>query len=1133
MDSAKDKVKLLEDAQRQVRIQAQNGEISAEQYRAFQRELETARSNLSRLEENFQSTREAVRNFGQSSQNTADDVQNLDRNVSDTSQNVGELGENVQNAGNKAEKSSDGFTVMKGALADLVADGISKAVDGLKNFAKSAVDTYKDFESSMSSVKAISGATDEEFQALNDKAKELGETTKFTAHQASEAFGYMAMAGWDSAEMLDGIAGVMSLASAGGEELAVTSDIVTDALTALGLTAQDTNHFVDVLSATVSNSNTNVSMLGESFKYAAPLAGAMNASVEDLSLMLGIMANSGIKASQSGNSLKNALTNLFNPKKAQVSALKNLGLIETEFKIVVDDEEVQKAEEVLAEKQADLQRKTEIYERKYAQSSTAESTWSALYAYQDALAEVEEAEKNLALAREGTEQEIVGNSVFQDEYGNIKSLKEIVDLLRESFKGIDFDSLGIDLSELDLTDEEAYNDMIQKISQSENGLTQAEQIKNAAIIFGKQNLPGMLALINASEEDYNSLADAIYNCNDAAKDMSTTMIDNLQGDLTLFSSAVDGLKIALGEKFGPVLREVVKYATSKIPDVQKKIENFISKAVDFAQKFIRKVPAIAKTISETLSPAVDFFGEVLKNAVSFGGSLLEILTDLTPFKSFKVNLEINQATEDSRKLAENIQADIDRMNELQKSASEQVQTDFADIYKTQRFYQELQALIDQNGNVRKGYEDRVQFITNELSQATGIEIELVDGQIAKYKELQDEIENTMDKQKAQIFQNAYSSTYKEAILQNQKAGDKYGENQAIIRQAEEYIQSVKNALKNELDESFYNEAIQKYGELNEDNIEKWANYGLLGSEPAELKGAYENIRNAQSSARQLKVQVEKNNYIIQQYEKAEEEFYAGRYSLAQEYYESIDHFDRSRLENSEKNTAQLLENFQKQVDDAIKKYENNVGVGLKDTEKSAHESIKRAVEDLQKQGISGAEILRTGFIEKLSEIDGFDTSKLLEFSEMLGTDMGDTVSRHFIDRLENTSGSLFGEGGFFHRYFEKFNLPMFAKGGFLRKGKAIVGENGAELIELVNGGVQVTPLDDPYSPLPSALSTATFGQVPQNYQNSANYSSSERKTINNYFQNTIYAEVASSYDVYRLNEDLARANRQIKGGIGL
>ena len=178
----------------------------------------------------------------------------------------------------------------------------------------------------MSKVSAISGATGAELDALSDKAKEMGAKTKFSATEAASAFEYMAMAGWKTEDMLNGIEGVMNLAAASGEDLASTSDIVTDALTAFGLTAQDSTHFADILAQASSNANTNVGMMGETFKYVAPVAGALGYSAEDTATAIGLMANAGIKGSQAGTALRSIMSRLAKPTDEVQSAMDALGI---------------------------------------------------------------------------------------------------------------------------------------------------------------------------------------------------------------------------------------------------------------------------------------------------------------------------------------------------------------------------------------------------------------------------------------------------------------------------------------------------------------------------------------------------------------------------------------------------------------------------------------------------------------------------------------------------------------------------------------------------------------------------------------------------------------------------------------
>lgn len=192
-----------------------------------------------------------------------------------------------------------------------------------------AVKAAADFDSAMSKVAAVSGATGKDFDDLRSKAREMGAKTKFSATEAAEAMNYMAMAGWKTGDMLGGIEGVMNLAAASGEDLATTSDIVTDSLTAFGLKAEDSGHFADVLAAASANANTNVSMMGETFKYCAPVAGALGFSVEDTAEAIGLMGNAGIKASQAGTSMRSIMTNLTGDVKLSGAAIGDVTIATT------------------------------------------------------------------------------------------------------------------------------------------------------------------------------------------------------------------------------------------------------------------------------------------------------------------------------------------------------------------------------------------------------------------------------------------------------------------------------------------------------------------------------------------------------------------------------------------------------------------------------------------------------------------------------------------------------------------------------------------------------------------------------------------------------------------------------------
>ena len=285
----REKLEALKTAQQQADEALRNGTISQQQYDGLQREIVETEQELRRLEQQAEQSATAL-------------------------QKIGATGEKLQAVGDKASGVGQKLLPVTGVVTGL---------------GTAAVKTAADFDSAMSRVAAVSGATGSDFDKLRDKAREMGAKTKFSATEAADAMNYMAMAGWKTEDMLSGIEGIMYLAVASGEDLATTSDIVTDALTAFGLTAGDSGHFADVLAAASSNANTNVSMLGETFKYCAPVAGALGFSVEDTAEAIGLMGNAGIKASQAGTSMRSIMTNLTGDVKLSGAAIGDVTIATT------------------------------------------------------------------------------------------------------------------------------------------------------------------------------------------------------------------------------------------------------------------------------------------------------------------------------------------------------------------------------------------------------------------------------------------------------------------------------------------------------------------------------------------------------------------------------------------------------------------------------------------------------------------------------------------------------------------------------------------------------------------------------------------------------------------------------------
>ncbi len=421
----------------------------------------------------------------------------------DTSIDAGGFQDGIKSIGNIAAKG------MKATAAIF-----SGAATGLSTLGMAAIKVGSDFEGAMSKVEAISGAAGSDLEALTNKAKEMGASTKFSATESANAFEYMAMAGWKTEDMLGGIEGIMNLAAASGEDLAMTSDIVTDALTAFGMKANESGHFADILAAASSNANTNVGMMGETFKYVAPLAGALNYSAEDTALAIGLMANSGIKASQAGTSLRSIMTRLAKPTKESQKAMDALGLSIT------------------------------------------------------------------------------------DSSGKMKPFSELIDDMREGFAG----------------------------------LTEDEQASYAAMLGGQEAMSGLLALVNVSEDDLNKLSESIYLCDGAAAQMAETMVDNLQGQLTILKSGLEGLGISFYESIQTPLKNIAMEAQGMVQQLQTAFDEgglsgMVTAFGDVLAQIVERVAGAAPELINAATGLVSSFCDSLKSP-RVGDAAASLVTSL-------------------------------------------------------------------------------------------------------------------------------------------------------------------------------------------------------------------------------------------------------------------------------------------------------------------------------------------------------------------------------------------------------------------------------------------------------------------------------------------------------------------------
>lgn len=439
-----------------------------------------------------------------------------------------EIGESSKTA---SEQSAQYWTGAGSKIKSILSTITAATATGAVAAGTAAINAGRSFEAGMSEVKAISGASRKDLEALTNKAKEMGATTKFSATQASEGLKYMAMAGWNSQQMIAGLPGVMNLAAASGENLGTVSDIVTDALTAMGLKASDSAHFADVLATAASSSNTNVAMMGETFKYAAPVAGSLGYNIEDLAQAIGLMGNAGIKSSQAGTALRSILTRLASPPKDCAEAMEKYGIS------------------------------------------------------------------------------------IKNSDGKMKSLMEVMENMRDSLQGLPED----------------------------------EQAAAASALGGQEAMSGLLAIVNASESDFNKLSKAIDNASGAAQDQADIMNDNLQGALYELGSAAESAGIELYDNIKNPAKKAVRAAATEIRSLSTTIKHDGIKAIVPEETIttVKNLGDAAKSVGggglKALGAAAQFAGENIQVVLPLAAGLLTVVKGYTVIKNITTAFTATQA----------------------------------------------------------------------------------------------------------------------------------------------------------------------------------------------------------------------------------------------------------------------------------------------------------------------------------------------------------------------------------------------------------------------------------------------------------------------------------------------------------
>lgn len=521
--------------------------------------------------------------------------------INEVSQKAGLLATTV---GTKMQSAGDKISGIGGKM--------KPATVAIAGIGTAAVKTYASFESKMSNVQAISGATGDDLIKLSDKAKEMGAKTKFSASESADALSYMAMAGWKTDDMLNGLEGVMNLAAASGEDLASTSDIVTDALTAFGMSANESTHFADILATTSSNANTNVSLMGETFKYVASVAGSLGYKAEDVAAAVGLMANSGIKASQAGTSLRSLLTNLAKPSDTVEASMKRLGLSLTDSSCKMKP--MSQLTEELRDKFSGLTAEQKAQE---AASLAGKTGMSGL------LAIVNASDKDYKKLTKSIDECDGSSKKMADTM--INNLSGQITILKSQLEGV-----AIQIGEIVVPKIKEFvthiQGLVDKFSKLDKG-TQTTIVKIAGIVAAIAALAGVFAYAYKNNSKFREQVNGLVS---GLKATLLPVIEKLKTVFTnLWTGTLQLLLSNLATSFTSTLSQILPALTNIIQTVLPQLANVIATIVPLIANIVATVlPQLADMINTILPLIMNFVSQIMPTIMSAIQAILPVITNL-------------------------------------------------------------------------------------------------------------------------------------------------------------------------------------------------------------------------------------------------------------------------------------------------------------------------------------------------------------------------------------------------------------------------------------------------------------------------------------------------------------------------
>ena len=756
IQATKEKLDTLRAAEAQVTAQFQAGEIGEEQFRAFQREIIETESKLKSYEQALEETgaqasaldqltstiseqeteveqlknewKNAVLTYGENSEEAnklASEIDSLSSELKDNKQRMSELDKAADDLDNSleqvddaAEKAGDGFTVMKGVLADLAARAIAEAGRAMANLAKQTLEVGMSFEESMSNNAALFGATGEELNKLSETAQHYGETTQFSASEAAEALGYMALAGWDANKATSELGGVLDLAAASGMGLAEASDMVTDYLSAFSNTTMTAAEFADKLAYAQANSNTKAVQLGEAYKNSAANLNAAGQDVETVTSLLAAMANQGLKGSEAGTALSAMMRDLTAKMK--------------DGKVQIGDTSV----------------------------------------------------------------------AVMDANGNYRDL----------------------------------TDILKDVEQATNGMGDAEKAAALSSTFTADSIKGLNLVLNDGVDKAAEFENGLRNCDGAAGKMADTMNDNVAGSLKLLKSNIESKMIKVFERAKGSIKSSIESMSKALDSVNwdkvgdavgrfaEKAANLFSFVVKHAGEVKAALAAIGTIIAtvfvtnkiatfvqslSTLGPAVLKAATTLglyKGAtdaatastkllalaqmalpwVALAAGVAAVITAVSIYNDKQVEAAQSEykLSEAQRETISAVEASKQAYDELANARNEAMSGITAEYGYLDELKSEYNGLIDSNGKVKSGYEDRANFIINQLASALGVERSEIEKQIQANGQLGDSIDQIIQKKQAEATLAANEQAYTTAIQNRGKALQELQGAQKTLTEAE-------------------------------------------------------------------------------------------------------------------------------------------------------------------------------------------------------------------------------------------------------------------------------------------------------------------------------------------------------------